>query len=222
MKLRLILTLASFLLLCCQSRTDNFNNKVQVARIDSENKLLIGTVTEGYSGAFEYDPSMHLYHCFYDNSAGLIISFGWGEGFGGESCKIVSKNGQFKISLDSGGCGLFDSFDFINQHQTLVLSDTTFANTDTISGYIEYKGIQDTEGMKQRFKKYESGIKTYYGVELSYFDTLIPKTVSIMGSFNLLKCNHVDSSDLDNHKWILMDANTRKQLLTSNIGQLDQ
>ncbi len=202
--MRLTLFLSIALILSCNTSTNNLNTTFQVSRIDTENKLLIGTISKDYSGSFEYYPSENLYHCFYDNSAGLVISFDWGDGFSGESVKIeFKKNGQFKIALDSGGCGLFDSFNYLTQHQTLILSDTSLVIADTISAYIEYRGIQDIEGMKQRFKKYESGLKMHYGIDSSYFDTLQPRIVSIIGSFNLPKCNHFDNSDLEYHKFII-------------------
>jgi hypothetical protein len=100
----------------------------------------------------------------------------------------------------------------LTQHQALILKDSNITDLDTILGYLEYIGVQDIAGMKERFRKYDGQKINSTRISMHYFDTLSPRTATIIGNFALPKCIHSDSSEseyLEYHKSLIEDAKTK-------------
>jgi hypothetical protein len=205
--MKLIILFLTTVLLSCLPKDKRTIGIPPIREIKNEDKLFVGTGNDFENANFEYSPSLNKYCCFYDDTSKLlIISFGWGSATRGESFKIIAGDSKSQLFLKAGGCGLFDSYDYITEHQALILSNINLKDLDTIKGYVEYIGIQDISAMKKRFKKYEGDLINNYKISIHYFDTLSPRTSTIVGNFILPKCIHMDSSELRYHRWMVDDA----------------
>ena len=117
-----------------------------------------------------------MYYCYYDSINGLNVKMVWGF-MNGETFHLSIKDDTLKTNLSSWGCTNHERFQYQTLEQTLRLHTYDFENSDTLIGYINYKGIQDVD---RKIKEWSSSNKN-----AEWLKHLKPEIATIRGYFKL-------------------------------------
>src|SRR5687767_141485 len=127
-----------------------------------DNKPLFGPIS-----------GVDTYKCWYEDDKKLKILMEWGSG---ETLTLFIDGKTFTAKANAGGCGLYESYNFITEVQRLILNNSNSdIREDSLIGYIDFEGIEDVEENKIRYEK--------HGMDVSYFQQHKPNVLKVKGYF---------------------------------------